>query len=131
MPKTSAAAPVGMRVSAKLLDQYRELQDHYVHPRLDQLGIDRRAEDLELKIFRATGLDPGTPFELVDWVLCWLHVLAFGAEARSHKPVYAYGKPPRGCYHADWCLHYPDATMLIDELSDADRGRCDGFGTPW
>ena len=41
---TAVAPPTGLRVTKKLLDAYRDLQDAYDHPQLDSNGINHDAE---------------------------------------------------------------------------------------
>ena len=102
----NVAAPVGLRVSERLLADYRALQNRLANPHLDALGRDRTAEKLESRIRKATELYPWTPAEIYRWTYAWLHVLAFGAEAKVKKCYHFYGgrRPER----VDWVLQYPD-----------------------
>jgi hypothetical protein len=120
----AAAAPVGLRISEKLLATYRQLQDRYADPQLDKLGNDHVAERLQSTVLKACELYPWTPPEIYDWTWCWLHLLAYGSEANT-KPIklfYGGGAPRRR--RVDWVTAYPDISMIEELLvEDAERNR--------
>lgn len=113
--RLTVTPPSGLRLSEKLLRDYRQLQAHLAAPQLDRLGRDPVAEKLTSRIMQATDLFPWTPPEVVRWVYAWLHVLAFGQQAKGCRHFYGSRKPER----VDWVLKYPDRA----ELDDADWNR--------
>ena len=111
--------PTGLHVGEKLLRDYRVLQDRLASPKLDTHGCDRVAQKLESRIRRAGDLYPWTPAEVYRWTYAWLHVLAFGQEAKGCRHFYGSRRPER----VDWVLKYPDISMIEEMLDDADRQR--------
>jgi hypothetical protein len=75
------------------------------------LGRDRVAEKLGGKILKATDLFPWTPAEIFYWTFAWLHLLAYGEEAKTRRrfqPWYGADRRKRGLIPAwdgcEWAL---------------------------
>ena len=69
---------------------------------------------------RACELFPWTPSVIFDWTWSWLHVLAYGEEAKQRPCRGFYGPMPNG---VTWVLQYPDIDKIVDELDADDRRR--------
>jgi hypothetical protein len=124
-------APRGLRVTEKLLRDYRSLQDRYAEGQLDnELHRDPVAERLERRILKACELWPWTSSEVFYWVFAWLHALSYGKEAKTRKRYQGfYGPMPRkrGLIPAwdgvAWVLQHDDLDTFVEELLYEDDRR--------